>query len=180
MWCNNNIIIREVNVKWNRKDILNGSIRWESYRVGYRYNAVQYTTLQWRQQNIFWITNDAHSSPGRAIGCLLWGLWRKLTASWRHRTVYAYEHVNSISTNSSHRSGPLWPMGAWRDLTENLLYDTLARHYDHVECDTEWPPSCRRHFQMNCLLWKLLCFNSNFTEMLPRIQFTVSELLNSY
>ena len=30
---------------------------------------------------------------------------------------------------------------------------------------TKWPPFRKRHFQMNFLEWKFLCFDSNFTEV---------------
>ena len=48
-----------------------------------RYNAVQYimishTAKRWQQQNILQIMNWKKTPHGRAMGCLLWGFWRKL------------------------------------------------------------------------------------------------------
>ena len=35
----------------------------------------------------------------------------------------------------------------------------------HIEAVTEWPPFCTIHFQIHFLVWKLLYFGSNFTEI---------------
>ena len=61
-----------------------------------RYNAVQFITilpseLRWQQKNANQ-TSNSNGQPitrphGRAMGCLLWGFGRKLTALKRHRTV---------------------------------------------------------------------------------------------
>ena len=35
----------------------------------------------------------------------------------------------------------------------------------HIVAKTKWPPFCRRHFQINFLVWKCLYFDSNFNEI---------------
>ena len=35
----------------------------------------------------------------------------------------------------------------------------------HIKSETKLPLFCRWHFQIDFLVWKLLCFHSNFTEI---------------
>ena len=46
---------------------------------------------------------------------------------------------------------------------EKLAMMTRTLYDCEIEAETKWPPFCRRHFQIHFLLWKLLHFDSNFT-----------------
>ena len=52
------------------------------------------------------------------------------------------------------------------NLGSQLVRDNGSRLYhQHIEAMTKWQPFCRWHFLIHFLLWKLLYFDSNFTEI---------------
>ena len=87
-----------------------------------RYNAVQFimilhTALRWLQRNLNQIlSHNRHpiARPhGRAMSCLLWEIWRKLTMLQRHDTVHIFTwmsvcHTISFNWIKEHAAWQLW------------------------------------------------------------------------
>ena len=57
-------------------------------------------------------------------------------------------------------------LGANRMICYDGSPELYTRHnLEHSEAETKWLPFCRRHFKIDFLVWKLLNFDLNFTEI---------------
>ena len=85
----------------------------------------------------------------------------------REPQCIATEAISYVSLSKFHgnlKNKEVDVQGSWSgtDQWQKILQPSGGKH---IEAETKWPQFCRRHFQTYFLVWKLLYFDWNFTEM---------------